>query len=138
MNKKNEVTIPQKKPSETIRSEKKEIPKIEKNDLSIENNLLDEKRSTQKKSDKLSVKNALTELKSSHKSISDSGKTYRNYPFNIKAVDQNEAKKLHEEYFYSNEKPTQFSKVSLKRPLNFDFSISGLRTLPSYIGPVKL
>lgn len=25
-----------------------------------------------------------------------------------------------------------------RKPLNFDVSVSGLRTLPSYIGPVKL
>lgn len=28
--------------------------------------------------------------------------------------------------------------MTLKKPINFDFSVSGLRTLPSYIGPVKL
>lgn len=28
--------------------------------------------------------------------------------------------------------------MQLKKPLNFDVSVSGLRTLPSYIGPVKL
>lgn len=40
--------------------------------------------------------------------------------------------------FFSNEKKTIFKKVSLKEALNFDIQISGLRTLPSYIGPVKL
>ena len=45
---------------------------------------------------------------------------------------------MKESFFYSNERPTEFSKVSLKKPLNFDFAISGLRTLPSYIGPVKV
>ena len=61
------------------------------------------------------------------------------YPVKLKNIDEDEViNNINEEYFYSNEKPTQFSHVQLKKPLNFDVSVSQLRTLPSYIGPVKL
>ena len=43
------------------------------------------------------------------------------YPVKLKNIDEDEViNNINEEYFYSNEKPTQFSHVQLKKPLNFD------------------
>ena len=56
----------------------------------------------------------------------------------MKNIEDDALANLDEEYFYSNEKPSEFSHVTIKKPLNFDVSIGGLRTLPSYIGPIKI
>ena len=61
-----------------------------------------------------------------------------NYPVIMKNIEDGNNRNIHEEYFYTNEKSSEFTHCSLKKPLNFDVSVAALRTLPSYIGPVKL
>ena len=62
-----------------------------------------------------------------------------NYPVKLRNINQSDSKKhIDEDYFHSNEKSTEFSHCALRKPLNFDVSVAALRTLPSYIGPVKL
>ncbi len=40
--------------------------------------------------------------------------------------------------FIPNELETQFVKLKKKEPKNMDITLAQLRTLPSYIGPVKI
>lgn len=61
-----------------------------------------------------------------------------NYPLKMKNIASEEVIKINQLYFHSNEKPTEFVHIRIKKPLNFDISVTGLRTLPSYVGPIKL
>lgn len=47
-------------------------------------------------------------------------------------------KKVDEEFYISNDSPGEFQPLKENEEVNFNISIRGLRTLPTFTGPVKL
>lgn len=50
----------------------------------------------------------------------------------------NSLQNIKEQFYIENEETSDFQAVKAGEPINLDFSIIGMRTLPSYIGPLKL